>query len=413
MSVASQETIAAQLRSALDGDALPLECRDVGQRLLAHLKKPTQITVIGLRKSGKTSLVNMLLGDPVMPDIDGVPIVELVYGDATRIVFESYGGSLQYSDDAIEDMRVPQDTIRVCLELPNKSLQDKSFVEIGLPDAGAEQLKIMDWATQRSDILIWCSQKFEDRELTLWASAPDQLKDHSFLALTMADRLHMKGELADRIAHLEPLVAEEFLCLYPVATQQAIAARAPGAEVNTGLWQSSGGKALNDGVQGQIDSGRMADMDQAHMLLGRFNIETSPQGQNPDRLPAGNDAAQVMPGAADARESSGQPEPDALLESALALLQDCADELMTDCTNATADSADRVLERCTQTAEAVAALLSDAQSDDPQFSAIREDAMEGEQMVLLFQLERGENAASDAVTVLLQMKKEMSGRMYG
>jgi len=411
MSVATHEIITAQLRSALDGDAFPLECRDVGQQLLAHLKKPTQITAIGLRKSGKTSLINMLLGEQAMPDVDGIPIVELVYGETQRVVYESYDGGIQESDDTIEEMRAPQDTIRVCLELPNRKLLERSFVEIGLPDAGAEQLKILNWATHRADIVIWCSQTFEDRELALWAAVPDPLKDHSFLALTMADRLHMKGKLADRIAHLEPLVAEEFLCLYPVATQQAIAARASGPDINAELWQSSGGRALSDGIQGQIDSGRMADMDQAHMLLDRFKIDTSPQEQNP--RDASGDAAQVKSGAPSTHRPADQAEPAGVIESALALLQGCADELMTSGTDTSAESADRVLERCTQAAEDLAALLSDTETDDPQISAIREDAIEGEQMILLFQLERGESAASDAVTVLLQMKKEMSERAYG
>jgi len=50
----------------------------------------------------------------------------------------------------------------------------------------------------------------------------------------------------------------------------------------------------------------------------------------------------------------------------------------------------------------------DTQPDDPEIDALREDALESEQVIMLLVLERNETAASDAISVLLQLKKEMA-----
>jgi len=69
-----------------------------------------------------------------------------------------------------------------------------------------------------------------------------------------------------------------------------------------------------------------------------------------------------------------------------------------------------VLERCSQAAEELVTLLSSSDDRSEEIEAFREDAIEGEQMLMLLRLERSENAAADALTVLVQMKKEMSER---
>ena len=96
------------------------------------------------------------------------------------------------------------------------------------------------------------------------------------------------------------------------------------------------------------------------------------------------------------------------MAQALDMLQGCAEDLMQGPPTGDDDSADRVLERCAQTAEDLAALLAGTDGADPVFRAFRDDANEGEQMLLLLRLERGETAAEDALTVLLQMKKDMA-----
>ena len=55
--------------------------------------------------------------------------------------------------------------------------------------------------------------------------------------------------------------------------------------------------------------------------------------------------------------------------------------------------------------------LETAARADPALRPLRQDAAEGHDMLVLLQLEGGEEAALDAVTLLLQLKQEMSSRL--
>jgi energy-coupling factor transporter ATP-binding protein EcfA2 len=411
--MAALDQVMIRLHRALEAGALPPEGRKLGQRLMSQLHQPTRIAVLGLTGAGKTSLVNMLLGANLMPDLGGLSTTELSFGDRPRFQITLLDGTIAIYEGVLDPSRLSAETMRVSIQLPDQRLKEWSFAEIGLSPSGSGQRQILDWMADRSDIAIWCTQQFDDRERALWSRAPEHLKDHSFLALTRADRLYMRGELADRIGQLQPIVADEFLCLYPVATLQATAARRIEGGQDDKLWKSSGGKAFFDGIRQQVDQAKTADLDHAYMLLQRYKVELPDQTPEPDILaaaakaPAGPVAAKVPQPQVTERLSSTE----GVIEAALEVLRDCAEELM-----ATSDAAggavtERILDRCSKTAEDLVQLLS--RTDDPsdELADLREDAIEGEQMIMLLRLERGESAAEDSMTVLLQLKKEMSERV--
>lgn len=395
MAIAHTDQITSCLRGALEAGLLPAEGEATGRRLLRQLNTPARIAIIGLPGSGKTSLCNMLAGQSAMPDLAGVPVVELVFGKRLHAVIEGQEGHTR----TVEGIATPDDispgTVRVRQHLRHKTLRARHFMEIELPDTIEAQRDLLEWMALRTDIAIWCSSRFDDRERALWSAVPDRLKDHGFLALTMADRLHMQGTLTSRIEALAPVVAEEFLSLFPIATRQAIAAQSAGSARNDSLWKASGAEALCQGLDDQIDLDRRADVDHVHALLERYDI--TPGEEAP--APAEAEPAPTFR----ASEPSQQ-----VMAQALDMLQGCAEDLMQGPPSGDDDSADRVLERCAQTAEDLAALLAGTDGADPVFRAFRDDANEGEQMLLLLRLERGETAAEDALTVLLQMKKDMA-----
>jgi hypothetical protein len=416
--MAAIDQVAIRLHHALESGALPPEGRSVGQRLMTQLNRPTRIAVIGLAGSGKTNLVNMLLGANLMPDLDGVPAVELSFGDTARVQLTMADGTLRAGEGHLDPSRMPQGTMRACQSLPDPRLKEWSFVEVSLSPSSSGLVQLLDWMAKRSDIAIWCSQQFDDRERALWSNVPDHLKDHSFLALTRADRLHMKGELTSRIARLQPIVADEFLGLYPIATLQAAAARKAATQTNAALWQSSGGKAFFEGIRQQVDQARTADLDHAYMLLERYKVAQQPEQGTlrpdaaPDRPAAAEETRKPAPAAPAAAAVPGRKSnPDDVIRGALGVLQGCADELLAAPDIANSAATDRVLERCSAAAEDLVRLLSDADGDSPDLEALKDDAIEGEQMLMLLRLERGESAAEDSLTVLLQLKKEIAERV--
>lgn len=414
--MAAMDQIAIGLHRALESGSLPPEGRMIGQRLMTQLNRPTRVAVIGLAGSGKTSLINMLLGASLMPDLKGLAEVGLSYGATARVQVVMADGTVRTGEGLVDASRIPPGAFRVSQELPDQRLKDWSFVEVSPSHSGSEPGQMLDSVAKRSDIAIWCSQQFDDRERALWSHVPEHLKDHSFLALTRADRLYMKGELADRIARLQPVVTDEFLGLYPIATLQAAAARKAAPERNDPLWQSSGGKAFFEGIRQQVDQARMADLDHACLLLERYKVALPDQSHAADSAPVVRQATAdaIIKPAASAPEkepSVRKSSADEVIATALGVLQACADELLAAPQTASAAVADHILERCSAAAEELVHLLSQTDSTTPDLAALKDDAIEGEQMLMLLRLERGESAAEDSLTVLLQLKKEISERV--
>lgn len=414
--MAAMDQIAIGLHRALESGSLPPEGRTIGQRLMTQLNRPTRVAVIGLAGSGKTSLINMLLGASLMPDLKGVAEVGLSYGATARVQVVMADGTVRTGEGLVDASRIPPGAFRVSQELPDQRLKDWSFVEVSPSHSGSER-QLLDSVAKRSDIAIWCSQQFDDRERALWSHVPEHLKDHSFLALTRADRLYMKGELAERIARLQPVVTDEFLGLYPIATLQAAAARSAAAERNDPLWQSSGGKAFFEGIRQQVDQARMADLDHACLLLERYKVALPDQSHAAGSSPVVHQTTadtvhKPVAAAPPEQEPLGRKSnPDEVIARALGVLQACADDLLAAPQTASAAVADHILERCSAAAEELVHLLSQTDSTTPDLAALKDDAIEGEQMLMLIRLERGESAAEDSLTVLLQLKKEVSERV--
>ena len=211
-------TVQNRLAAALQSGAMPQAAETRGAQLLARLKAPVSVVVMGPPGSGKTSLVNLLIGRPVVPEGIDLPVTEIVSGPAARTVCTLPDGSTRAGDGIVAPADLPNDTVLVRLELPVPVLDSLSLTEIRVAGSPAEQRAAVDWATRRADIVLWCTQDFDGGERDLWARVPETLKDHSYLVLTMADQLLMKGILQDRIATLAEVVAEEFHSLMPVAT---------------------------------------------------------------------------------------------------------------------------------------------------------------------------------------------------
>ena len=398
------DPVVDRLESALAAEMFPSEWKQWGSRLLDHLRKPVQVAVMGLPGSGKSTLVNMMLGNTYVPRGKCLPVVEIAHGRKTRSMFELEDGSFIRRSELLTDLEVPENAVRARLELPSEDLVRHNFVEVGLTGNFGHQMSMVNWVVQWADIILWCTETFDETEARLWAGVPDDIKDHSFLVLTMADRQMLRGVLQDRIDALEPVVSEEFLCLYPIATEQAISARAAEAEVNRSLWETSGGKQLFDGLMTQVENGRTADMDQAQMLLQKF--APSLARKEPDRTANANRAG----GLSDA--PAAKPRPQTVgLNDALRFLQNQANGMLDSLeTGDAADSGD-ILNQCMDVANGLADMLQEMDPSDVVVQEVQSDAQEGAELMLLFQLEKDEDAAVDGVTLLLQLKKEISDKI--
>ena len=417
----NSEPLIARLDLALGNENFPASLHKWGRQLVSHLRKPVQVAVLGLPNSGKSALINMMLGQHVVPRLEGVSVIEVADGTDLRTMFEAEDGSITWHSGKLVDLQVPAGTIRARQELPDSGLVEQNFVEINLSGDFDYQKLVVNRVTKWADIILWCSEYFDSTEQRLWVDVPEETKDHSCLVLTKADKQLMRGVLVDQISALEGFVTKEFLGLYPIATIQAMAARNRNNEFNAELWKSSGGKELFECVMRQIQSGRTADMDQVQNLLNYLSPEvTSPprkvattvvssigtdgptQKKDDPTQKAEHDRTKEF------RSLGAEAQNDQLLDEAAKLLQFCADDMFKKMSHSDDLDPDQVLDQCVRTANALADILEDVNPGNASIKEVQDDVLETSELMMLLKLEKGEGAAVDAVTLLLQMKKEIS-----
>lgn len=383
-----------QLEQALNQDGLPQEYFDWGNQLLRRLDKPVQVVVIGQPGSGKSSVIDMMLGQSVISRHAGHPIVEVCYGPETCVELEAADGRISRHAGTLPHIAPAPNTVRMQQQLPDPALLNHNFVEITLNASPEQNHNIVQRAARHADIILWCSQGFTPEEQQLWAAVPDEKKDHSFLVLTMADRQIMRGTLTGLLETLNDFAAEQFLGLYPLAAVQAITAQTAGQSVNSELWKSSGGRQLAGDVLKQIDLGRASDVDQAEMLIRQFAPQIAEQQWQ-----------QTPPAPADTPVPNHSPS-DTLLHTALDLLQGRANQMLAKTDGGA--TADDILADCMDTVKDLSKTLMASQDHSRRIQSALDAAQDGEELLILFQLERGEDAAVDAVTLLLQLKREIA-----
>lgn len=398
-----------RLETALETGLVPDDAQRRAAQILARLNTPVQVVVIGGPGSGKSTLINMLLGEPVLASRASLPPVEIAFGARERtICLQSCGGE-QVREGIDLTAPVPPETAIIRVELPRDSLRHLTLTELDLRGGHHEQRAIADWAENRADIVLWCSQSFDEKEQSLWASAPDTLKDHSFLVISKADNLERRGVLSSRISQLSDIVSEEFYRMYPVATLQAISAISGDGTRNENIWVASGGHALASAVRQLVDTGRRADRDNALAFLARYTPDlpdvVRPKAQ-PDADPA-KGWVETLP-TTDRAELARQTGATGTFRQALAFLQERADLMLGVVGANRPDTQALVLDHCLETAEKLSEIVMAVEDDDPTLCEIQEDILECGDMMVLFHLEKTEDAATDAVTLLLQLKKEMS-----
>jgi hypothetical protein len=402
----TSDHVVETLSAALTSERIPGEARLHGARLLDRLKTPVNVVVMGRPQVGKSRLIQMLLGRPLPRPVADLPAFEVMHGPRDRqLLLREESRIEDWTDGARTEL--PEDAAMMRLELPVPLLTRMTLTEVALEGPPEEMRAVADWAFDRADIVLWCTQGFDAIERALWAVAPDMLKDHSFLVLTKADHLLMKGQLQDRLADLSQIVAQEFHSLYPVATLQAISARAGTGQTGQDIWSASGGRALHDAVLRLVETGRRADADNALLFLSRYAAATGHAAAHPVSPVVAQGPATAEATAEDAADDLERAQ---VLAEALAYLQDRADRLLSDLDMAASDDCGHVLAHCLETATTLSDLLGEFAREDAALTGLQDDIQESADMMLLLQLEQSEDAATDAVTLLLQLKKDMSDR---
>ena len=239
-------------------------------------------------------------------------------------------------------------------------------------------------AATPADIVLWCCQDAETTELALWSKLEDVIKDHVFLVLTKADLLAAQGELNATMESLQRIADEEFHSLIPLATLQAIAAN--GAN-DTAAFRTSGAAGLKAALRHLLALDRGASRDSATLFLDRYE----------------NFSAIVT-----APPQPTKPLSASIWADPLVFLQKRADGLRLAQSLPLAEKIRTALEHCCDTAEGLADLMGQTTQISTEDSARLNEVLAVADTTVLLRLEGTASAATDALALLLQLRRDFA-----
>ncbi len=416
------EDVIERLQFALAAEALPQAAREHASLLLKRLSSPVRVTVLGLPGAGKSELLNMFIGKRLLPKDSKLPTTELTYGAKERIIVTDARGARKVVEGLGFEKARSFSPAFMRVEMPINLLQRISLLEVVTDGSSTEFQSAIDWAVRRTDIALWCTQTFGQAEAKLWARVPESLKDHAFLVLSKADILSAKSALSSRIADLETVVSEEFHSLFAVATLQAIKAHDEMGKIDEAIYHASGGGALSAEILRHAERGRRADIDSAHLFLARYQVK-SPATKTPEvvqsedvtKAPAVEEIPQVpcpepvalSPEAAD----DEAVENEVIFLDSVRYLTRRGEGLQKAVNDLGRGKADGLVSQCVDTVEHLVDVFSDDDSGCPIADAFLDDLTEASDLMVLMQVESGDASAADAVTLLLQLRREMEMKL--
>lgn len=202
-----------------------------------------RIALMGEFSAGKSTLLNMLLGQdplPVRITATSVPPVWISYGDDAALLVERDG------------TEHPMDIA----DLEEASLQDTKFVRLWLRSEILELCDLFDmpgisdpnmsrgmWEDAFAEVesVIWCThatQAWRQSEAALWDDIADKTNGENLLVITQFDKIGSDRDRARLLARVRKEIGAAFRGVFPIALLDATNAQTEEA------WRASGAGAF-------------------------------------------------------------------------------------------------------------------------------------------------------------------------
>jgi energy-coupling factor transporter ATP-binding protein EcfA2 len=431
------------LARAIASGRLPEQAQSRAEALMERIEKRVRLGLLGRPGAGKSQLLNLLVGTDVIPRGLRLPTLELTHAETARVICTLADGTKTEIDG--DDLSEVADLAPVFVEmrLPLPALGKISVLEVVSPNDAASIHRASQWAAKRTDVALWCSRSFDAEEQGIWAQMPDLIKDHGFLMITRADDLWANGTLDEVLAQANAVARDEFNQILAIATKDAIAARQIDGSVDKDRMRESGGMALIAAVLKQVELGKQSAVDMADMLLAQHpDAIIAPEvAAKPASAPVPEPQEQAAPASPEnaAPETSEMPDELAILQRVknavsrpLATTQatPAAPGLRPDSAAAYRTALDQITSQgetllklaksgengvpakiMTQTVAQLQWLCDHLHENgddaDPLLQRARDTIFDAADLVQLMQMEKRDSAAIEAVSLLLQVKREL------
>lgn len=319
-------------KSAMQSDPTLDNARSQAQGYLARLEAPVRIAVAGLSRSGKSSLINLLVGEDVIPTLPRrttMPAVMLRHAPTYTTTAGWWDREDQVFDGLALDRVLDEHPDIVSFGIDCEVLRDIWLMDLSdLEDSGG-QANALFVLNRLADMIIWCTNAEDPwtaEERHVWGMVPKLLQKRSVLVLTHADHLSA-GMLTPTLDRLKNTVGSSFRAVLPVATTDAWRALQGKAPQPEKLWAASGIEAFMVAMlelavecrKAEIEKVRRGMAQHLEPLLSRLPVApphppvkeraAAPAAARPITPRASADTAKASPPATPARRSTDTPKP--------------------------------------------------------------------------------------------------------
>jgi GTPase Era involved in 16S rRNA processing len=192
--------------------------------------RPLRIVVIGEFNSGKTSLVNSLIGAPLLPtSFTTHTAYPTVVGYAARPSLRAEVAQrrrVRFAWDRVDGAPAAE-ICRVHVGAPLERLRTLKAVDtpgLGLGDENREARTFR--ACRGADTVIWCTpamQAWKASELRAWLGLSKTLRRRGVLAVTFMDQIRSKGDAKRLLARLKAEAGPLFRKIVPISAAGIVA----------------------------------------------------------------------------------------------------------------------------------------------------------------------------------------------
>jgi hypothetical protein len=218
------------------------------------------VAAIGECRSGRSSLVNALLGTAALPASFKVQIphpVIISYASRPSLAVELLDRRRVVTDwDAAS--RAPAHGVRrLHLGLPADELRSTRLIDTPActSDGSLVDERVLGLC-RRADVIVWCTpavQAWKASERDAWLALPQRIRQRGILAVTYKDLIPTERDLSRLGARLGAEAAQYFAQVVMVANIEAMLARRQQGDVGwRALWETSGGALLAGAVKAVI-----------------------------------------------------------------------------------------------------------------------------------------------------------------
>ncbi|MEM6385834.1 MAG: hypothetical protein AAF718_06320 [Pseudomonadota bacterium] len=232
----------------------------LAERCIRRLAHPLRLTVFGTDTRHAISLVNLMIGQPVIsPSIKRARIQFLHGLDAHARV--QYRDGRQERIEGSEFRRLfDENPTRVRIQVDLPVLKKLSIMVSAEADAKT-LCEDVDKTLPPADIALWAGAELSEPLIEAWENVPDRLRDHSYLILSPDMDF----------ANWKP-IAQEFVEVIRVDPRRAQEAKEQEGGVDKLAFKEAGGAHIIKTIKKEIDILVQSAIDASEILFSRYGV---------------------------------------------------------------------------------------------------------------------------------------------